>query len=56
MFELITKTIEGNDKVKISNRRRAEELAEMYYECDNVYAVEIISSMTGELLYYKAKG
>ena len=56
MFELTAKTVEANEKVKISNREKAEALAEMYYECADVYAVEIISLITGELLYYKAKG
>lgn len=56
MFELTAKTATSNEKVKISNREKAEELAGMYYECADVYAVEIISLITGELLYYKAKG
>lgn len=42
--------------LKISNRNLAEVLAENYYECDDVYAVEIASADTGELLYYKSKG
>lgn len=42
--------------LKISNRNLAEILAENYYECDDVYAVEIANADTGELLYYKSKG
>ena len=42
--------------LKISNRTLAEILAENYYECDDVYAVEIASADPGELLYYKSKG
>ena len=42
--------------LKISNRALAEILIESYYECDDVYAVEMTSADTGELLYYKSKG
>ena len=42
--------------LKISNRELAEILAENYYECDDVYAIEMTSADTGELLYYKSKG
>lgn len=42
--------------LKISNRELAEVLAENYYECDDVYAIEMTSADTGELLYYKSKG
>lgn len=42
--------------LKISHRALAEALAENYYECDDVYAVEMTSAETGELLYYKSKG
>ena len=49
-YETIEQTL------KISNRKLAEVLADNYYECDDVYAVEIASADTGELLYYKSKG
>jgi hypothetical protein len=42
--------------LKISNRALAEILADNYYDNDDVYAVEITSAETGELLYYKSKG
>ena len=41
---------------KISNRKLAEMLADNYYECIDVYAIEMTSAETGELLYYKSKG
>lgn len=57
MYELTVKTIEGeNEKIKIGSRDFAEKLANQYYDCIDVYAVELISLITGELLYLKSKG
>ena len=43
------------DEKKILGRGNAEAWAEMAYECDNVYAVEITNADTGELIWYKSK-
>ena len=43
------------DEKKILSRENAESWAEMAYECDNVYAVEITNTDTGELIWYKSK-
>jgi hypothetical protein len=57
MYELTVRTIEGtNEKIKIGSRDFAEKLANQYYDCVDVYAVELISLLTGELLYLKSKG
>ena len=57
MYELTIKTVsEDNEKVRVGSRTFAEKLANQYYDCVDVYAVEIISFETGELLYYKARG
>ena len=44
------------DEKKIFGRENAEAGAEMAYECDNVYAVEITNVDTGEIVWYKSKG
>ena len=44
------------DEKKIFGRENAEAWAEMAYECDNVYAVEITNVDTGEIVWYKSKG
>lgn len=57
MYELTIRTIaEGNEKVKIGSRTFAEKLANRYYDCIDVYCVEIINLETGEILYLRAKG
>jgi hypothetical protein len=57
MYELTVKTIEStNEIIKIGSRDFAEKLANQYYNCVDVYAVELISLTTGELLYLKSKG
>ena len=57
MYELTIRTItEGNEKVKISSITFAEKLANQYYDCIDVYCVEIINSETGEILYLRARG
>jgi hypothetical protein len=57
MYELTVKSIsEGNEKIKISSRTFAEKLANQYYDCVDVYCVEIINSETGEILYLRARG
>lgn len=44
-----------SDKKKIFGRENAENWAEMAYDCDNVYSVEIIKADTGEVVWYKCK-
>lgn len=44
-----------SDKKKIFGRDNAENWAEMAYDCDNVYSVEIIKADTGEVVWYKCK-
>ena len=44
------------DEKKIFGRKNAEAWAEMAYECDSVYAVEITNVDTGEIVWYKSKG
>jgi hypothetical protein len=56
MYKLTVRTIGTQENINIAFRANAEALAEQYYSCDDVYAVEIIDSTTGELLYYKSKG
>lgn len=57
MVNLIIKALYGSKETfKVSNRANAEKMAEDFYECDNVYAYEILSNETGELLVYKSKG
>jgi hypothetical protein len=56
MFKLTVKTLATKEDIIIAFRENAEALAEKYYECADVYAVEIINNTTGELLYYKSKG
>ena len=57
MYELTVKTIENtNEIIKIGSRDFAEKLANQYYDCVDVCAVELVSLTTGELLYLKSKG
>lgn len=60
MMTLIIKSLINCETIEqtltISNRALAEILADNYYGCDDVYAVEMTSADTGELLYYKSKG
>lgn len=57
MYELtIRTTTEGNEKVKISSRTFAEKLANQYYDCIDVYCVELINAETGEIVYLRARG
>lgn len=56
MFKLIVKTLATEENIIFAFRKKAEEFAEIYYDCVDVYAVEIINNTTGELLYYKSKG
>lgn len=55
MFKLTVRTHTTEENLKIASRKYAEYLANEYYDCIDTYAVEIIDSHTGELLYYKAK-
>lgn len=45
----------SSHKKKIFGRENAEAWAQMAYDCDNVYAVEITRSDTGEVVWYKSK-
>lgn len=45
----------SSDKKKIFGRENAEAWAQMAYDCDNVYAVEVVKSDTGEVVWYKSK-
>lgn len=57
MVNLIIKALYGSKETfKVSNRANAEKMAEEFYEYDDVYAYEILSNETGELLVYKSKG
>ena len=57
MYELtIRTTTEGNEKVKISSRTFAEKLANQYYDCIDVYCVELINAETGEIVYLRTRG
>ena len=57
MVNLIIKALySSKETFKVSNRTDAEKMAEEFYECDDVYAYEILSNETGELLVYKSKG
>ena len=57
MYELtIRTTTEGNEKVKISSRTFAEKLANQYYDCIEVYCVELINAESGEIVYLRARG
>ena len=44
-----------HDVTRYFGREKAEEWAEVAYECDNVYAVEIMNAHTGEIVWYKSK-
>lgn len=57
MYGLTIRTIsEGNEKIKIGSRTFAEKLANQYYECADIYCVELINIETGEIVYLRAKG
>lgn len=57
MYELTIRTVsEGNEKVKIGSRTFAEKLANQYYDCIDVYCVELINAETGEIVFLRAKG
>jgi hypothetical protein len=56
MFKLTIRTIDTVESIVLAFRANAETLAEQYYECSDVYCVEIINNTTGEILYLKAKG
>ena len=56
MYTLTINAIGTKEIINVAFRANAETLADQYYHCDDVYAVEIIDNATGELLYYKSKG
>ena len=56
MYGVTVRMSDGlSDKKKIFGRDNAEKWAEMAYDCDNVYSVEIIKADTGEVVWYKCK-
>ena len=56
MYGVTVRMLGGlSDKKKIFGRENAENWAEMAYDCDNVYSVEIIKADTGEVVWYKCK-
>lgn len=56
MFILTVKSLDTKEILVIAFRETAENLANAYYECADVYAVEIMEASTGELMYYRKKG
>lgn len=58
MFELVTKSYGEKESVstKVSDRELAETLANSYYDCIDIYAVHVMNSLTGEILFYRCKG
>ena len=57
MVNLIIKALyDSKETFKVTNRTSAEKMEEEYYESEDVYAYEILSNETGELLVYKSKG
>lgn len=57
MFDVNVKldTLPNHTK-RFYDRASAETWAIMSYDCDNVYAVEVTNSETGELIFYRSKG
>lgn len=56
MYELTVRTTnEGTTKMKFFNFEICLQMASSFLECEDVYAVEVTSIRTGELLYYKSK-
>ena len=56
MFKLTVRTHTTKENIVFAVRETAETYAERYYTCCDVYAVEVIDNITGELLYYRSKG
>ena len=56
MYELTIRSLETKESIKVAFRECAENLANDYYDCIDVYSVEITDATTGEILYLKAKG
>ena len=55
MYYVTAKTATTKETVLIAIKENAENLCNEYLKCQDVYAVEMLSAETGELLYYKAK-
>lgn len=57
VYEVTAKII-GNteEKIKSIGRENAQFYADVYLDCDEVYAVEINNCFTGEIVYYNSKG
>lgn len=56
IYTVTVKTIEENTQHNIFGKEDAEMFADEAFACDNVYAVDVINSHTGEVIYYRAKG
>ena len=56
MYELTVRTNHTEHRTtKFMDRKVAEAYASVCYQCADVYAVELINSSTGEVVYYRAK-
>lgn len=61
MFELTVKinhlTAEEPDQqvIKFMDRATARTMADLYLQCEDVYCVEMVHALTGELLFYEMK-
>lgn len=56
MYELTIKMNHTDHrKEKFIDRMFAEAYADVYFQCSDVYAVELINASTGEVVYYRAK-
>ena len=61
MFELTVKTNDdvngknGEERLRFMNRETARAHALLYFQCEDVYCVEMTSALTGELLFYEMK-
>lgn len=55
MYKPIALTNSTQEIIKLLNREEAENLANSYFSCIDVYSVAVVSSNTGELVFYRAK-
>lgn len=61
MFELNVKICNmalgqnSEEHIKFMGRATARAMADVYLECEDVYCVEMIDVLTGELLFYEMK-
>lgn len=61
MYELTVKinhlTAEEPDQhcIKFFDRATARTMADLYLQCEDVYCVEMVNGLTGEILFYEMK-